>query len=160
MSTRTDLAKEIIDKNFPEYSKKKTFFRGETKITRILIETDADAEKIEKPKGRYVDMEADSIRFPYGKFDGEAFALAEELAELLPEKGDILLVGLGNRNLTADSLGVMTAEKAIRILEGLPRGWFPYKMPSWANDVTDYDYEMYEICCAIWFAIDKLKDGE
>lgn len=54
----------------------------------------------------------------------------------------------------------MTAEKAIRILEGLPRGWFPYKMPSWANDVTDYDYEMYEICCAIWFAMDKLKDGE
>lgn len=113
MSTKTDLAKEIIDKNFPEYSKKKTFFRGETKITRILIETDSDAEKIEKPKGRYVDMEADSIRFPYGKFDGEAFALAEELAELLPEKGDILLVGLGNRNLTADSLGVMTAEKAL-----------------------------------------------
>ncbi len=113
MSTKTDLAKEIIDKISPEYSKKKTFFRGNTRITRILIETDEESAAIEKPKGRYVTAEADSVRFPYENFDGEAEALASELAELLPKEGDILLAGLGNKNLTADSLGVLSAEKTL-----------------------------------------------
>ena len=51
----------------------------------------------------------------------------------------------------------MTAEKAIEILEDLPRGWFPYSTPSWAENVKSIDYEMYQICCAIWYAIDRLK---
>lgn len=55
----------------------------------------------------------------------------------------------------------MTAKKAIEILESLPRGWFPYRMPSWSDKVTISDYENYKMCCAIWFAIDLLKqDGE
>lgn len=51
----------------------------------------------------------------------------------------------------------MTAEEAIKILESLPRGWFPYNMPSWSKNVKDYDLENYTTCCAIWFAIDVLK---
>ena len=51
----------------------------------------------------------------------------------------------------------MTAEKAIEILEDLPRGWFPYSMPSWSENTKSIDYEMYQICCAIWYAIDRLK---
>lgn len=52
----------------------------------------------------------------------------------------------------------MTAEKAASILERLPRGWFSYTMPNWGK-AKDYDVENYEICCAIWFAIDVLKGG-
>ncbi len=51
----------------------------------------------------------------------------------------------------------MTAEEAVQILEGLPRGWFPYKMPEWSKNVKDYDLDNYRTCCAIWFAIDALK---
>lgn len=52
----------------------------------------------------------------------------------------------------------MTSEKAIAILEELPDGWFPYRLPSWSDNVTDVDYEMYKICQAIWWAINRLKD--
>jgi len=52
----------------------------------------------------------------------------------------------------------MTAEKAVEILEGLPRGWFPYSLPAWNNNVGDYDYQNYEICCAIEKAIEALKE--
>ena len=104
MSIKTDLAKEIIDRIFPEYSKAKTFFRGKTKITRILI--DPQEEKLfQKPAGRYVTIEADSPRLPYENFDEEAEAVAAELRELLPKDGNILAVGLGSSFLTADSIG-------------------------------------------------------
>ena len=53
----------------------------------------------------------------------------------------------------------MTAEKAISILERLPHGWFPYTLPEWGN-AKEYDYDNYKICCAIWFAIDRLKERE
>ena len=50
----------------------------------------------------------------------------------------------------------MTDERAAEILEGLPRGWFPYRLPAW-GDVTESDLDKYEICLAIYRAIDKLR---
>lgn len=114
MSIKTDLAKEIINRISPEYSKKLEFFRGETKIIRIAVEKPEEAALINKPLGRYVTLEADSPRMLYGKFDSEAEAVGSELREFLPKDGDILAVGLGNPFLTADSLGPLAAEKIIR----------------------------------------------
>lgn len=51
----------------------------------------------------------------------------------------------------------MTKEKAIDILSGLPRGWFPYSLPSWSKEVSGCDLENYEICCAIYKAIELLE---
>lgn len=51
----------------------------------------------------------------------------------------------------------MTKEKAIDILSGLPRGWFPYRLPSWSEKVSSSDLENYEICCAIYKAIELLE---
>lgn len=52
----------------------------------------------------------------------------------------------------------MTDEKAIDILERLPEGWFPYRLPSFAGGANEHDLEQFEVCCAIWRAIDKLKE--
>jgi len=41
----------------------------------------------------------------------------------------------------------MTKEEAIRILEGLPRGWFPYRLPKWGGVVTISDYEIGRASC-------------
>lgn len=54
----------------------------------------------------------------------------------------------------------MTAEKAIEILEGLPRGYFPYNLPEWGKNVDNWDYDNYEICCAIDKAIEALREKE
>ncbi|MBR3952033.1 MAG: GPR endopeptidase [Oscillospiraceae bacterium] len=111
MSTKTDLAKEIIDRISPDYPKKKEKFFGKTKITEIAVETPEEADLLEKPKGRYITIEADSIRPPFDTFDEEAAAIAAELGRLLPKKDKILVVGIGNEGLTADSLGPLTAKK-------------------------------------------------
>lgn len=110
MSTKTDLAKEIIDKNSPLYAKQKNFFYQNTKICRIDIETKEESLILGKPKGRYVTVEADSLRPPFDSFDEEAFAIAKEIKALLPKAEKILAIGIGNKNLTADSLGPLTAE--------------------------------------------------
>lgn len=110
MSTKTDLAKEIIDKNPSGYSKIRKFFCGETEITEVRIETGEDSALIGKPKGIYITVEADSLRLPFGDFSAELSAISAELRKLIPEKGDILAVGIGNRSLTADSLGPLSAE--------------------------------------------------
>ena len=114
MSIKTDLAKEIIDRISPEYSKKLEFYRAGTKITRIAVENPKDSALINKPIGKYITVEADSPRMLYGKFDEEAEAIASELKELLPKSGDILVAGIGSAFLTADSLGPISAEKIIR----------------------------------------------
>ena len=52
----------------------------------------------------------------------------------------------------------MTPKKAAEILEGLPRGWFPYRLPEWSEKVDSSDLENYEICCAIDMALEALKN--
>ncbi|MBQ7874261.1 MAG: GPR endopeptidase [Oscillospiraceae bacterium] len=110
MSTKTDLAKEIIVKKSPVYSKMRKYFRGKTEITEIRIETDEESALIEKPKGTYITVEADYARLPFGDFDEELSALAAETEKLLSDKSKILVIGIGNPLLTADSLGPVAAE--------------------------------------------------
>lgn len=54
----------------------------------------------------------------------------------------------------------MTKERAIEVLSGLPRGWFPYRLPRWSEKVDATDLDKFEICCAIEKAIEALKKGE
>lgn len=54
----------------------------------------------------------------------------------------------------------MDDKRAIEILESLPRGWFPYRLPEWGGEVNEADLTSYEICCAAWRAIDALKERE
>ena len=68
MSTKTDLAKEIINKISPDYAKKRSFLFGNTEISEVFIETAAEAELFGKPPGKYVTVEADFPRLPFGNF--------------------------------------------------------------------------------------------
>lgn len=54
----------------------------------------------------------------------------------------------------------MTPERAIEILSGLPRGYFPYYLPVWVEKVTELDLCNFEICCAIHKAVEALKECE
>ena len=51
----------------------------------------------------------------------------------------------------------MTKEEAADILESLPRGWFPYRLPEWGEPVNSSDYDNYRTCCAIYLAVKTLK---
>lgn len=54
----------------------------------------------------------------------------------------------------------MTPKRAAEVLEGLPRGWFPYRLPEWSEKekVDSSDLENYEICCAIDMAVEALQN--
>ena len=54
----------------------------------------------------------------------------------------------------------MTKERAIEILEGLPRGYFPYNMPAWSASCGSRDLDNYEICVALDMAVNALKDKD
>ena len=76
-------------------------------ITSVAITSPQAAQAIGKPMGRYVTMDLQ----PYSRRQPQFFhravrCLSDQLQNLLPKKqGSILVVGLGNRAMTADAVG-------------------------------------------------------
>lgn len=87
---------------------------GEIKISTVTIETDEAGEKIGKPKGNYI-----TIDFPeYTHYDGESmdkvsYVVSNVLKRVvsMPDEKTVLVVGLGNWNVTPDALGPKVSEK-------------------------------------------------
>lgn len=50
-----------------------------------------------------------------------------------------------------------TNQEAVEILDSLPRGWFPYRHPSYDKHASSSDYDNYRICCALDLAIKALE---
>jgi spore protease len=112
---RTDLALEVRE-SFEEddveikgvvltedYNKKK-----DIKVTTVIIKDEKGAQAMKKPIGTYITIEA-----PRMEEDDEDYnkPLAEEIAKYLNElsgglkENEILIAGLGNKDVTPDSLG-------------------------------------------------------
>lgn len=112
---RTDIAKEAKN-SFPNLSGiRETIHKsGAFECVRIFVETEAAAKKLDKPIGTYLtitmpkyDTLSASDRTRCARF------AAKELNSLLPISGDVLVIGLGNRHITADALGSRTAEAVL-----------------------------------------------
>lgn len=76
-------------------------------VTRVKIETENGAKAIGKPMGTYVTLEAPDLAVPdEGSHREVSEILAEQLRQLLPAHTEsVLVVGLGNREVTPDALG-------------------------------------------------------
>lgn len=112
MSIRTDLALEQIGSGgSPENVH--IFRRGKAfRITEIVIDDDSCLESAGKGKGRYITLESGSLSRFSDDYEEMAQELAEELKTMLPE-GDVLVAGIGNRDITPDAIGPLTAEKVL-----------------------------------------------
>ena len=79
------------------------------RVTKVTIDTKNAAKAMGKPMGIYVTMEAPAMVEPDEDYHREiSCRLAEEILELLPgadREQSVLVVGLGNREVTADALG-------------------------------------------------------
>lgn len=78
------------------------------KVTHVKITTDEGAERIGKPKGNYVTIEIEGMLDEDEELCNRgAEAVSEELQKLMNLKEDtsVLVVGLGNRYITPDSIG-------------------------------------------------------
>lgn len=78
-------------------------------ITKVIVETKNGAKMLGKPMGIYITLEAPAMTEPEDDYHQEiSEILAREIRSILPEpdrEQSILVVGLGNREVTADSLG-------------------------------------------------------
>lgn len=115
-SVRTDLAIEaaaLFNKTEQETSKLdgvtvKTAKEEDITVTRVEVTNDSGAQSVGKPIGTYITIESPNLR----ENDEDAFErtgalLSRELKSVLQLKADstVLVVGLGNWNVTPDALG-------------------------------------------------------
>lgn len=89
----------------------------EIRITRVKIETENGAKGMGKPAGVYLTLEAPNLAVPDEDYHREiSEKLADHMEELLHENHltgrdiSVLVVGLGNRQVTPDALGPYVAD--------------------------------------------------
>ena len=74
---------------------------GSVKITDVKIRANA-ARAVGKSAGRYITLEGE----PFA--EGMTALLRRSLAQFLPERGRVFVAGLGNPDITPDSLGALS----------------------------------------------------
>lgn len=88
--------------------------KSEIKVTKVVIESKNGAKAMGKPMGVYVTLEAPGMVEPEENYHQEISSeLAKQLREIIPDaekEQSILVVGLGNRDVTADALGPNVAD--------------------------------------------------
>lgn len=120
MSLRTDLALESAQQILTTASIngvtqfQRNYENAGIKVTEISVENQNAADIIGKPIGKYVTVENTNGCFSLYSdlFSEQIDILSKELRSLMggvPQK--IMFAGLGNRAITPDSLGPLTAEK-------------------------------------------------
>ena len=108
MNFRTDLALEKcenLDEKSLEGIQIEVIEESEVKITRITVLNEKGEKTVGKPRGRYVTVEV----VPFAKhaqfIDDSLDVVAKEIRRILPQKGSVLVAGLGNMRITPDALG-------------------------------------------------------
>lgn len=103
----------------------------EIRITKVRIKTEKGARIMGKPVGTYITMEAPNLVVPDEEYHRE---ISEELAKYMKElikldKEDyvVLVVGLGNRQVTPDALGPHVADN-LAITRHIVREYGKYAM--------------------------------
>lgn len=90
--------------------------RESAKITRVYVESQEGAQRLGKPQGAYITLEADAQMLSDPEVREElSVAMAAELRQLLGLQGRFtaLIVGLGNARMTADALGPRTVQRVM-----------------------------------------------
>lgn len=81
----------------------------EVHMTKVMITSKNGAKALRKPMGTYITLEAPRMAEPDEGYHREiSQVLAEQLRSLIPDREkeqSVLVVGLGNREVTADALG-------------------------------------------------------
>ncbi len=85
-------------------------------ITTVEIKNDSDSKRFNKEKGIYITVEMDEVyKITDSDFDNIVEDITEIFKKMISIKNDsrVLIVGIGNRNTTPDSLGPKTIDRII-----------------------------------------------
>jgi spore protease len=141
-SPRTDLAveaHELLRRTSPEriagIEQAEEDVDGEIHVSRIHVKTQEGEKRIGKRRGRYVTLEIPGLRRKDPELQEKVAAqFAKEIETLLqiPENATVLVVGLGNGQVTPDALGPLVVERLF-----VTRHLFHY-MPEVLGDAGGY----------------------
>ncbi len=110
MAIYTDIATEIYQKgdgNIPKGVETQRFCAVDIEVTRVLI----SRKGLNKAKGNYSVIDMPNFSLVDDRNDRYITVVGAELERLLPSTGLLMVIGLGNAAVTADSLGPLTAGK-------------------------------------------------
>lgn len=115
MNFRTDLAIEAAaDRPTDGQNLRcKQYQKQGATVTHIRVLTSQGEAAVGKPKGRYVTVSLPPLTDDETALDGYARVVGQELRQLLPDAGTVLVVGLGNRTVTPDALGPAVAGQVL-----------------------------------------------
>ena len=105
----TDMADELFSaaaQPLPAGVRLATARHGGVTVTRVEIAR----EGLSRPRGRYVTLEMPSVSVLDERDAAVIEVCARELRALLPPEGPVLVLGVGNRRITADALGPRTVQ--------------------------------------------------
>lgn len=108
MDFRTDLALErceILDKKDTDGIEIEAFEAKKAKVSRISVTNENGEKAVGKPMGEYVTVEVAPFARQAQFIDDSLDAIVTEIRRFLPEKGSVLVAGLGNMKITPDALG-------------------------------------------------------
>ncbi len=110
MALYTDIATEIYKKNdgsIPQGVETQRFCAVDIEVTRVVI----TRKGLNRAKGSYSIIDMPNLSLVDDRNDRYISSVATELSRLLPKSGLVMVIGLGNEAVTADSLGPLTARK-------------------------------------------------
>ena len=116
MTYRSDLAMECIDASqpWPENGiTSETINKNGISINKIKIQTEKGSQLVGKPIGQYITIQVPSFSEVSDDIEGRIFTISEQLKNLLPKDGLILVVGLGNPSVTPDEIKKKTIDKVL-----------------------------------------------
>ena len=86
---------------------------GGLTISSLHITTDSAAKRIGKDKGKYITIENLPLSEDFRTVKKQIGIIAEQLYQMLPSTGTVLVTGIGNSDITSDSLGPKSAAVVI-----------------------------------------------
>jgi spore protease len=116
MPWRTDLAIECCgERGQPRINgiAQECYTFGDVRVETVKITSDEAAKKIGKPRGRYITVMTPAFASSRDVSEAEIDKIAQEIRSLLPASGTILVVGLGNGDITPDAIGPRTARQIL-----------------------------------------------
>lgn len=108
MDVRTDLAlekREFLGLEEPEGVECRSFGEGDAFFTEIKILNQRGSEALGKPIGTYITAEIPRLMKNPVTDEELIDSIARQLSTLLPREGTVLVVGLGNTDITPDAVG-------------------------------------------------------
>ena len=111
---RTDLVVEHAQQfegSLPQGVSVEEYTRNGVGLTRVTISSEQGARALGRAQGQYITIDLPTVDSSVSPADDATHLLANELASMLPSLGPVLVVGLGNSDITPDALGPLAARQ-------------------------------------------------